>query len=224
LEAAAVGSFLGLVDVGFLRSEGARALGVRGADVRPDAQAVVDWFRTLEAPGDTFVRAYWYDGAFDPAHAEYAGQRRFFDAIAFTPGIHLRLGHIAEHRSRLEKPVVNALTSTARAMGLDPEALVAEFRNHWRFLPERSQKGVDTLMALDLVRFAGRGPDLTVVVVAGDRDLAEAIRAPQDLGPRVVVATPSRGSVAREVAQLADAVIDLDVQVLRAMLPTRPPV
>ena len=215
-------SALGFVDVGFLRSEGARAMGMRVADVRPDAQAVVDWFLGCVPAGATFLRAYWYDGAFDPSHAEYAGQRRFFDAIAFTPGVQLRLGHIAERASRLERPVLHALRSTAVALAIDPHDLVAEFQKHWTFHPERTQKGVDTLMALDLVRLATRIPALTAIVVSGDRDLAEAVRAAQDAGATVEVATPSRASLAKELAQLADKVVDLDVGVLRTMLPSRP--
>jgi uncharacterized LabA/DUF88 family protein len=47
------------------------------------------------------------------------------------------------------------------------------------------------------------------------------VRATQDFGRRVVVATPSRRSVARELAQLADQVIDLDSADIRAMLSPR---
>jgi hypothetical protein len=85
-----------------LRSEGAKAVGLRPSVVRPNAVVVISWFRQLSVgvtalAGETFLRAYWYDGAFDPSHKEYSGQRAFFDAIALTPGIQLRLGHIAEH-------------------------------------------------------------------------------------------------------------------------------
>lgn len=216
--------YVGFVDVGFLKAEGARLLGTRASMVRPDAQAVVDWFKGLDCgavDGATFVRAYWYDGAFDPGHSEYQGQRQFFDAIGFTPGVQLRLGHIAERSSRLEKPILDALRSTSATLGLDGDELIREFRQQWTFYPERQQKGVDTLVALDLVRLAGRGNFGTAVLLAGDRDLAEAVRAAQDFGQRVVVATPSRRSVARELAQLADEVVDLDEAVVRAMLKLR---
>jgi len=211
--------------VGFLRGEGAKAIGLRPPAIRPNAAAVVSWFRQLGAgmlSGETFLRAYWYDGAFDPSHRDYAGQRVFFDAIAQTPGIQLRLGHIAEHAPKLERPIRSALRNTARALGLDPEHLLKELENHWTFRPERQQKGVDTLIALDMVRLAGRAVCSTAVLVSGDRDLAEAVRAAQDFGVRVLVATPSRPSVARQVAQLADEVIDISPEDLRAMLPRRP--
>ena len=217
-------SYIGLVDVGFLKAEGARLLGGTAAGVRPDARAVVNWCKTLDSPlveGATFVRAYWYDGAFDPAHAGYERQRRFFDAIGRTPGIQLRLGHLAERSSRLRSPVLETLRATAGAVGIDADKLVDEFSRHWTFLPEHRQKGVDTLIALDLVRLAGRSAFDTAVLIAGDRDLAEAVRSAQDFGRRVVVAAPSGRSVAKELVQLADEIVDLDEATVGAMLTFR---
>lgn len=216
--------YVGLVDVGFLKAEGARLLESRPAMVRPDAGAIVEWLRALDCDavdGATFVRAYWYDGAFDPAHPEYAGQRRFFDAIGLTPGVQLRLGHIAERSSPIEKPVLDAIRNAAAAVSTDADRLIVEFGREWTFRIERHQKGVDTLIALDLVRLAGRAAFDTAILVAGDRDLAEAVRAAQDFGRRVVIATPRRRSVAKELARLADEIVDLDEPVLRAMLRVR---
>ena len=81
---------------------------------------------------------------------------------------------------------------------------------------------MDTLIALDMVRLAGRSVCATMVLVAGDRDFAEVVRASQDFGTRVLVATPKRGSVSREVAQLADDVIDISEDEIRRMLTPRP--
>ncbi|MGH8906868.1 MAG: NYN domain-containing protein [Egibacteraceae bacterium] len=50
------------------------------------------------------------------------------------------------------------------------------------FYPGRQQKGVDTLVTLDLVRLAQRNAYDTAILIAGDRDLAEAIRTAQDSG------------------------------------------
>lgn len=219
------GTYTGFIDASFLRAEGAKAIGQSPKGVRPDAQAVVGWFRSLagkEALGQTFLRAYWYDSAFDPSHPSYVGQRSFFDAIALTPGLQLRLGHIAEGTSPLEQPIRRALESTAVGLGMEPEDLLAEFDRHWRFRPNRQQKGVDTLIALDMVRLAGRSVCETMVLIAGDRDFAEVVRASQDFGTRVLVATPKRGSVSREIAQLADEVIDVTEDEVRQMLTPRP--
>ncbi len=227
-------SYAGFIDIGFLTAEGARALHLPKAQVRPNAAKVVSWLQRLSEPsigptgreplgGRRFLRAYWYDGAFPPAHDQYASQRRFLDAIAYTPGVQLRLGHISERRSRLETPVLNALKSTAAGLGVDSDLMLEEFGKHWTFYPERQQKGVDALLALDLVRLAERGAYETAVLLAGDRDLAEAIRTAQDAGRQVIVATPSRASLASEVAQLADEVIDLNEGTLRELLEQRAP-
>ena len=218
-------SYVGFVDVGYLRAEGARILGKRATAIRPDASAVADWFLSppsSELEGQTFLRAYWYDGAFDPSHSEYGGQRRFFDAIAHTPGVQLRLGHIAERQSRLENPIRRALRNTAAGLGIEPDELIAEFDENWTFYPDRQQKGVDTLITLDMVRLAGRSVFETAIVVAGDRDLAEVVRTVQDYGVRVLIATPNRVSVASEILQLADDIIDISEEDVRTMLPDRP--
>ena len=219
-------TYAGFIDVGYLRAAGAAVLGQRAASVNPNSGAIANWFRSVDATpqlsGQTFLRAYWYDGAFDPAHPNYAGQRTFFNAIARTPGIQLRLGHIAEHPNRLEDSIKQALANTAQDLGLEPAQLLAAFSQRWTFRPERQQKGVDTLIALDMVRLASRSAYATAVLIAGDRDLAEAIRTAPDFGVRVLLASPNQQSVAQEVAQLADDLIDITESDLRLMLPLRP--
>ncbi len=218
--------YVGFVDAGFLRGEGAKALSQRASSVRTNAAAMVHWLRHCPAEcleGQSLLRTYWYDGAFDATHRDYATQRPFFEAIALTPGLQLRLGHVVEYPFKLEQPIRRALESTARALGLVPEELLAEFDRHWTFRPERQQKGVDTLITLDMVRLATRASVSSMVVVAGDRDLAEGIRTVQDYGVRVVVATPSRQSIARELAQLADDVVEFGAEELSKILPPRLP-
>ena len=217
-------TFLGFVDVGYLRAEGARVLGLRTSQVRPDANAIVQWFHNLYSTvpwGQTLLRIYWYDGEFSPSRPEYGNQRRYFDAIGSTPGIQLRLGQIAVRESRLRTPIRRALRQTATDLSLGPDKLMAAFERNWEFRPDFQQKGVDTLIALDLVRLAGRSVCDTAVLVAGDRDLAEAIRAAQDFGLRILIATPNQSSIAREVAQLADALINISEDALKVMLPSR---
>ena len=220
--------YAGFIDAGFLRAEGAKALGQSPKAIRPDALAVMRWFRCLGLPkrelgGHSFLRAYWYDSSFDPSHSGYSGQRSFFDAIAMTPGLQLRLGHIVESPSPLEQPILRAIETTADELpGVSAEAFMEAFHTHWRFRPVRQQKGVDTLIALDMVRLAGRAVCSTMILVAGDRDFAEVIRASQDFGVRVLIATPRRHSVSREVAQLADDLLEIDAEDLPTMLTPRP--
>ena len=74
-----------------------------------------------------------------------------------------------------------------------------------------------------MVRLASRSVYNTAVLIAGDRDLAEAIRTAQDYGARVIIATPNRQNVAQEVTQLADDIIDIDAASLRPMFLERQP-
>ena len=217
---------IGFVDFGFLDAAGAAVLQRRPRSVNPSAAAVVEWFKSLvqeQLAGQTFLRTYWYDGAYDPSHRSYTDQRRLFDGIANTPGVQLRLGHIAEHPNSLEAPIRQALTNTANDLSLIPSNLLNAFDRRWTFYPERQQKGVDTLIALDMVRLASRSVYNTAVLIAGDRDLAEAIRTAQDYGARVIIATPNRQSVAQELTQLADGVIDITAANLQLTFPERQP-
>ena len=217
-------TYAGFIDAGFLRAEGARALGESPRNVRLDAEAIVRWYTELAyRDSGRFLRAYWYDARFDSGHDHADGQRRFFAALGQTPGIQLRLGRIVEHRPWFEPGIRDALRRTAVSLGLDPASVMAEFDRNWTFRPERRQKGVDTLIALDLVRLAGHSVFDTAVLVSGDRDLAEAVRATQDLGSQVVIATPDRYCVAREVVELADQIIEIDEEGLHEMLPRRVP-
>lgn len=218
------GTCAGFVDVGYLRNTGSAKLQL-APTTNLNASVVVSWFRGLvesDLAGHTFLRAYWYDGAYDPSHQNYDNQHRLFSAIARTPGVQMRLGHIAERPNRLEPLMRRALEGTADDLGMPRQRLMEAFSQRWNFRPERQQKGVDTLIALDIVRLASRSAYQTAVLVTGDRDLAEAIRTAQDHGARIVIATPERQSVAGEIIELADDVIDIDVDSLRPMFQTNP--
>lgn len=215
-------AYAGFVDAGYLIAEGAKSIGKRRMQVRPHASSVVQWLCQLPGRYGGFLRAYWYDGAFDPSHPDFEKQRPYFDAIAYTPGIQLRLGHLVERQSRLERPIRNALRSSAAGLGIAADQLLAEFYKNWTFYPDRHQKGVDTLIALDMVRLASRSAFETAVVISGDRDLAEVVRTVQDYGVRVLIATPNSTSVASEVRQLADDVIDIRQKDVQKMLTDRP--
>ena len=115
-----------------------------------------------------------------------------------------------------------ALRTTANGLGIPADQLIAEFDKNWTFYPDRQQKGVDTLMTLDMVRLASRSAFEIAIVISGDRDLAEVVRTVQDYGVRVLIATPNRASVAGEVLQLADNVIDIGQDAIQKMLTARP--
>lgn len=200
------------VDVGYLRASIASRRRQNVARIRLDASSLVHRLQELateHAFGANLFRTYWYDGAFDPAHDSYEGQRRYFDAVADTPGIQLRLGHIKETPPRLEAPLRAALQRTADTLDLPRQDLMRAFDAQWEFRPERQQKGVDTLITLDLVRLASRSIFDAAILVSGDRDLAEPVRTAQDHGVHVVIATPGRQGLAKELRQLADVVIEI---------------
>jgi uncharacterized LabA/DUF88 family protein len=162
----------------------------------------VSWLKGAceDFPGTPkFLRAYWYDGAFDPRHPSYKGQRRYFDRIADVPGIQLRLGHLKVKKSpKWHYAVKLAL----RNIGVDEK----EFKKHFEFRLELEQKGVDTRITLDIVRLAQRQVYDTAVLVAGDRDLAEPVRLAQEEGCRMILVAPEGGSVAWELRQIVDEV------------------
>ena len=204
---------IGFIDAGYLKAGGARSLGVGSTDVTVDAAGVVSWLRGAAGFGGSFLRAYWYEGAFDGGDARYASQRTYLDAVALTAGIQLRLGHVQERPTSWH----HAVKQAAKAAGAD----VVEFERRFRFRPELEQKGVDTLIVLDLVRLAQRRAYAIAVLVAGDRDLAEAVRVAQDEGCRVILAHPAQAGVATELRQLADQVHAIDATALATMVRRR---
>jgi uncharacterized LabA/DUF88 family protein len=123
-----------------------------------------------------------------------------------------------------QAPVRRAIQESARHFHLDPELFLADFEERFHLMPERQQKGVDTLITLDLVRLAQQGAYSTGVLIAGDRDLAEPVRVAQAMGRRVVVAHPARAGVANELRQLADQVRPISAgEVGRMLEPRRQP-
>lgn len=80
------------------------------------------------------------------------------------------------------------------------------------------QKGVDTLLVLDLVRMAQQGAFDVAMVVAGDRDLAEALRViADDYARRVIVFGVPGSDPHKELLQVADDWALLDEHALARM-------
>jgi uncharacterized LabA/DUF88 family protein len=213
-----------MVDAGFLKAAGARTLGLRRDRVAFDGHACLQWFdgfpydKRFARAGAVFaerafLRAYWYDAAFDPAHRGYLAQRTTFDALALVPGLHLRLGHVQERRPGWQYGVRRAV----KACGL----ALSEFEKHFDFRSEREQKGVDALMTLDLAQLSRDRVVDAVLLLSGDRDLAEAVRLAQSTGCRVVVAHPPAAGVSQELMHLADNRLELDRADLERMLVQR---
>jgi uncharacterized LabA/DUF88 family protein len=221
------GNYVVLVDVDFLKAEGAKAIGLDRDRLIFDGAACIEWcnrffldrrFASLAAlfAERAFLRAYWYDAAFDPTDRRYQAQRAAFEALAMVPGVSLRLGHLQERTPGWQRGVRKAV----QACGVR----LSDFQQHFEFRPELEQKGVDALMALDMANLSrDRAADL-IVLVSGDRDLEEAIRSAQSVGCRVVLAHPATAGVAVTLRQLADARLSIDAADLQRMLVSgRPP-
>ena len=127
---------VGFIDVGYLQAASASALSVKPRQLTPKPEACVEWLKELgpSIPGEPlFLRAYWYDGAYDPRHPKHDAQRRYFDRIANVPGIQLRLGHLQVNKSpKWQYPVKAAL----KKVGVD----LAEFEKHYQFRPELGKR------------------------------------------------------------------------------------
>lgn len=194
--------FVAFLDVGYLNASSAKALGRKPREIRAEPGEWVQWLKSMgkSLPGNPkFLRAYWYDGAYDPRHQTFKAQRGYFDRIARVPGIQLRLGHLQVKKNPKWQ---YAVKSALKKMGVDQ----AQFEEHFEFPPELEQKGVDTRITLDIVRLAQRRVYDAAILVAGDRDLAEPVRVAQDEGCRVVLAAPKGASMAEELKQIADEV------------------
>jgi uncharacterized LabA/DUF88 family protein len=194
-----------------LIAEGARALGADVADVKPDPGKLVEVLRGLSWDNrSSLLRVYWYDAIVEPGDASYKAMRMAFDVIEATPGLRLRLGHLSVQQPAWQAALKRAL----RECGVDKE----EFAKHFELRPERRQKGVDTLLTLDLVSLAQRGGYDRAILIAGDRDFAEPVRLAQDEGRRVYLWTPREDGLASELRALADEVRVIDANTLGRLL------
>lgn len=203
-------SVAGFVDVGFVRAAVASACGLDAGQVRLDAGALVRKVDQIaEQWGGSRLRVYWYDGAHGSEDPRHQTQRRYLDAVAATPGVQLRLGNLVTRTPAWHRELESAL----KACGVDRKV----FDRHFKMTTEVQQKGVDTLMVLDLVRLAQRGAYDVAVIFSGDRDIAEAVRAAQDEGRRVVLVVPDERSSATDLRSLADEVVVLDAAELRTL-------
>ena len=124
------------IDVGFLRAEGRKIIDDPSSQIRLNAREITKWCRSIanrDQIKGRFIRAYWYDAAFHPAHKLSEGQRKALFAIGQIPGIQLRLGHISETNPKNEPLIREALRKTASGLGIPSNKLIDEFERHWTF-------------------------------------------------------------------------------------------
>jgi uncharacterized LabA/DUF88 family protein len=207
--------FVAFVDGGFLKASGASAIHKRSHEVVIDGTQLMHWLRGFRAygPTDELLRAYWYDGALDPTHRGFPAQRRYFDALDSIPGLEVRLGHLVERQPNWH----HALRRALRQQGVD----VASFARHFEMKPDVIQKGVDTLITMDLIGHSQSSNYEWALLIAGDRDLVQPVWSVQDHGRRVVVAIPKGAGIAPELRRRADQFVTIDEPTLRTFVKAR---
>lgn len=208
--------YAAFIDGGYLKAAGAAALKRRTHCVQVDAQSLMRWvrdFRAYGADGD-LLRAYWYDGAFDGSDPRSQEQKKYFDVLDATPGLEVRLGFLVERTPKWHRPLKQALKKCGVEM--------TEFSKHFQLRPDVTQKGVDALITLDLVHHSDRRSYDWALLVAGDRDLVEAVRNVQNDGRHVVVAVPQGAGLAPELRRRADQLRVIDLTTLERILVDRP--
>jgi uncharacterized LabA/DUF88 family protein len=205
---------IGIVDSGFLIKSMASVLKLPTGDVAIEGSELVDWFRVASARiGDRLLRCYWYDAVYPEGSKERHKQRAKLDKLEECAGMQLRLGHLQstpfEHKALLK--------SAAAAAGIDYSELMKHFNPETRY----TQKGVDTLIVLDMLRFVRLQACQKIILIGGDRDLAEAVREVQDMGCLVILAYPAGAPVAPELGNLADEKVAMSADLLRRFMSNR---
>jgi uncharacterized LabA/DUF88 family protein len=79
------------------------------------------------------------------------------------------------------------------------------------------EKGVDMRIGVDMVAGASKGLYDVAVLVSGDGDLVEAVKAVKDLGRHVELATFAKGR-SDELAAAADVINELTVADMKPLL------
>lgn len=136
-------------------------------------------------PARDLVRVYYYNCQLPPEEdeAKRQAQQRFFLAIQRTPYFELRLGKL------VKREVVCAACND----------------RHQRY----QEKGVDMRIGVDMLAGASKQLYDVAILVTGDGDLVEAVKAVKDLGKHVELATFPIGR-SDELANAADVVTTLD--------------
>ncbi len=139
----------------------------------------------LVGPSRDLVRTYYYTAPLPPDHDEPAkkNQQKFFSALQRVPYLELRLGKLVKR------------ATDCPACG--------DHRDRYQ------EKGVDMRVGVDMLAGASRGLYEVAVLVSGDGDLVEAVKAVKDLGKHVELATFTKGR-SDELAAVADVVTTLN--------------
>jgi uncharacterized LabA/DUF88 family protein len=135
------------------------------------------------------IRTYYYTapvtGIEDPEGAKE--QQKFFGVLHDTPYVTIRLGKLVKRTKTFKCPKCQEL--------ITKDSFI--------------QKGVDAYLVLDMLKLAKDNVYDVAVLVSGDGDLAEVVRAVKEVGKQVENAFTKYGW-SRELQQASDKRISLD--------------
>ncbi len=146
----------------------------------------------LVGPARELVRTYYYTCPLPPDAEDAAkkSQQKFLTALQRTPYLEVRFG-------KLVRREVHCQTCGHR---------------HQRY----QEKGVDMRIGVDMLALASKNLYQVAVLVTGDGDLVEAVKAVKDLGKHVELATFPIGR-SDELVTVADVVKELSLSDLSSL-------
>jgi uncharacterized LabA/DUF88 family protein len=138
----------------------------------------------LVGPARSLVRTYFYTSPL-PSDADpvaIQSQQRFFGALHRIPYVEVRLGRMVQRETKCQ------------ACG--------------NVMSRYQEKGLDMRIGIDLLVGASRDLYDTAILVSGDGDLSEAVRAVKELGKHVELAALPIGR-SYELVQVSDVIKEL---------------
>jgi len=149
-------------------------------------------FAEWAVAGRTLIRTYYYNCPLPESAdlAQQAGQQKFLAALKRIPYLEVRLGRLVQRERRC------------------PDCQAAHV-----FYEE---KGVDMRIGIDLLVGAHADMYDVAVLVSGDADLCEAVRAVKNFGKHVEVVEFPTGT-SRELVETADVIKPITGQVIQSL-------
>lgn len=142
--------------------------------------------------------------------ARRINETKYLDALR-GGGLNVRAGRLKARPLQVKGPMKMVIHEVAAQLGQPElvELMTSKLRKLQQADPLMQQKGVDTLIVLDLLTLAQEHEDHISVLLSGDADFCPVIPAVHDLGGRVFLwAVPgSHPGIAKELDELTDGLL-----------------